>query len=180
MNATATGSWQDEIVHLYPRRDAVPQPVWRDLFARAERQIDVLVYAGAFITQDDELMRILAERAAAGVRVRILLGDPDAAAVTLRGDDEGIDGVMSAMAREALAAHRASLEPRGAQVRLHDTTLYASVYRADDEMLVNTHVYGISAGDAPVTHLRRGDGEGLFATYQRSLDRVWDGARPVR
>ena len=37
----------------------------------------------------------------------------------------------------------------------HGTTLYNSIYRVDDEMLVNTHVYGVNAYAAPVLHLRR-------------------------
>lgn len=63
--------------------------------------------------------------------------------------------------------------------RLHDATLYNSIYRADDEMLVNTHVYGIGAYLAPVFHLRRLPGSGLFDTYARNIDQTWEGARAV-
>lgn len=59
------------------------------------------------------------------------------------------------------------------------TTLYNSTYRADDQMLVNAHMWGINAYGAPVWHLRRhGDG-GLFDTCVRSFDAVWETARPV-
>ena len=30
-------------------------------------------------------------------------------------------------------------------IHLHDTTLYNSIYRFDDELLVNTHVWGWNA-----------------------------------
>lgn len=63
--------------------------------------------------------------------------------------------------------------------RLHDSTLYNSIYRADDEMLVNPHVYGIGAYMAPVLHLRRLPGGGLFDTYANSIDHTWENARPV-
>ena len=175
----ATPSWSQEIVTIYPRRTAVPQQAWRDLFAAARDRIDVLVYAGNFVTEDDELMGILADRATAGVHVRILLGDADSLSVARRGDDEGINGELADMARAALAIYRARLQPLGAQIRLHDTPLYNSIYRADDQMLVNQHVYGLGAGDAPVTHLRQHPDGRLFTTYQDAFERVWDGAVTV-
>jgi hypothetical protein len=38
-----------------------------------------------------------------------------------------------------------SSNPQLGQIRLHDTPLYNSIYRFDDELLVNTHVYGLLA-----------------------------------
>lgn len=37
---------------------------------------------------------------------------------------------------------------------LHRAVLYNSVYRADRQLLVNQHAYGIPAAQAPVLHLR--------------------------
>jgi hypothetical protein len=66
-----------------------------------------------------------------------------------------------------------------AQIRLHDTPLYNSIYRFDDDMLINTHVYGILAAYTPVLHLRRVDGA-YFGTYLESFERVWGSARPLQ
>jgi len=173
--STPAPGWNREVVAIYPRRSDVPREVWRDLFASARGEIAVLVYAGMFLAEDDELMGILARKAAAGVRVQILLGDPGSRQVADRGDDEGINGEMAALSDAALARHRELLEPRGAQVRLHQTVLYTSMYLADDEMLVNQHVFGVHAEDAPVMHLRQGDGL-LFGTYRKAVQQVWDGA----
>jgi len=41
------------------------------------------------------------------------------------------------------------------ELRLHDTPLYNSVYRFDDELLVNIHAYGILAAYTPVMHRSR-------------------------
>jgi hypothetical protein len=177
--STPGGGWEQEIVAIHARRAGVPRDTWRDLFAGARREIGVLVYAGAFLAEDDELMQVLAARAAAGVRVRVLLGDADSPQVALRGDEEGIDGAMAVMARSALARHRALLEPRGAQIRLHDTVLYTSLYLADGQLLVNQHVFGVAAADAPVMHLRRRDGGQFFGTYLDAFERVWSGAAPL-
>ena len=61
----------------------------------------------------------------------------------------------------------------GVEVHLHATTLYNSLYWFDEEMLVNTHVYGLPAGHAPVLHLRRLSAGELFDTYAESFERVW-------
>src|SRR5690606_18184982 len=63
-------------------------------------------------------------------------------------------------------------------IRLHDTPLYNSIYRFDDEMIVNMHVYGILAAYTPVMHLRRVDGA-YFNTYLESFERVRASARPL-
>lgn len=67
----------------------------------------------------------------------------------------------------------------GVQLRLHDTILYNSIYRADDELLVNTHAYGCHASHAPVFHLCLTREDGMAATYLESFERVWASARPA-
>ena len=75
---------------VWPHRSEVPRDTWGHLFSSAEREIGVLVYAGLFLSEDAGIQKILKDKAAAGVRVRILLGDPDSQVVADRGDDEGI------------------------------------------------------------------------------------------
>src|SRR5919204_514244 len=48
----------------------------------------------------------------------------------------------------------------------------------DDELLVNTHVYGLLAAYTPCLHIRRIDGQ-FFNTYLESFERVWASARPL-
>jgi hypothetical protein len=73
-----------------------------------------------------------------------------------------------------------ALEEPGVSVRLHSTTLYNSLYRYDNELLVNAHAYGVPAGQSPVLHLRRLLGGRLFDHYLASFERVWQAARPVK
>jgi hypothetical protein len=63
------------------------------------------------------------------------------------------------------------------EIRLHDTPLYNSIYRFDDELLVNVHVYGLLAAYTPTLRVRRIDGQ-FFNTYLESFERVWASARP--
>ncbi|ARQ69982.1 helix-turn-helix domain-containing protein [Streptomyces marincola] len=167
-----------EICAVYPHRHVVPTHLWRDIYGRAEQGIDVLVYAGGFLSEDPAFFDVLARKSKTA-RIRMLLGDPSCAAVAQRGVDEG-HMVMGHKIRNALVNYRPLMKSYPQiDFRLHDATLYNSIYRGDDEMLVNTHVYGIGAYLAPVLHLRRLPGAGLFSTYAQSFDQTWEKARPV-
>jgi hypothetical protein len=67
----------------------------------------------------------------------------------------------------------------GVEIRTHGTTLYNSLYRADEQMLVNAHVWGMNAYGAPVWHLRRVSDGGMFDTYSRSFEAAWATAARV-
>jgi hypothetical protein len=169
-----------EIVQVYPHRAAMPGDLWLRMLKGADTCIDVLVYAGLFLPeQNARLLALLRERAAAGTKVRILLGDPESGAVNLRGAEEGIGDAMAGKVRNVLVLYRPIADIPGIEVRLHATTLYNSVFRFDEEMFVNSHVYGVPAASAPVLHLRRLSAGDLFDTYADSFDRVWGGGRPA-
>ena len=51
-----------------------------------------LVYSGIFIADDNGLLALLRATAEQGVRVRILIGDPDADEVATRGRHEALPG----------------------------------------------------------------------------------------
>ncbi len=157
-----------EIAAVYPHRSEVPRDVWGRLFSEADSEIGVLVYSGLFLAEDSGIQRILAQKARAGVRVRILLGDPDSPEVAERGDDEGVGSAMEAKIRNALAMYRALRDIDGAEVRFHRTVLYNSIYRADDQLLVNTHLYGLPAAHAPVWHFRKVAGGEVTAVTSKA------------
>jgi hypothetical protein len=173
-------SVHDEVRVVYPHRSAVPVDAWRHLFASAEHEIGVLAYSGLFLAEDTAAQRVLHDKARAGVRVRIILGDLISRHVARRGADEGLDAVMTARIRNALILYRPLADEPGVELRLHDTILYNSIYRADDDLLVNTHAYGHPASRAPVIHLRRTSPDGMAATYLDSFERVWASARDPR
>ncbi|WUH96828.1 XRE family transcriptional regulator [Spirillospora sp. NBC_00431] len=168
-----------DILATYPHRWAVPRLVWQQLFNSARNEIGILAYAGLFLAEDTGIMRTLAERARDDVRVRILLGDPDGTCVAERGSDEGVGESMAAKIRNALVHYQALQNVDGVEIRLHETVLYNSIYRADHDLLINPHAYGVAASHAPVLHLRRaGDGD-MASTYLESFERVWSGASPM-
>jgi transcriptional regulator with XRE-family HTH domain len=170
---------ESEVIAVYPHRSEVPRDVWGHLFSQAEREIGVLVYSGLFLSEDAGIQRILKDKAAAGVRVRILLGDPDSEVVAQRGEDEGVGDAQAAKIRNALALYRPLRAAGGVEFRFHRTVLYNSIYRADDQVVVNTHLYGVTAPHAPVWHLRKLPGGELTGLYIDSFERVWETATLV-
>ncbi|ARZ67243.1 helix-turn-helix domain-containing protein [Streptomyces sp. HU2014] len=174
-----TASSDSEVIKLYAHRSVVPPDAWAKLYASATEHFDVLVYSGFWLTEDPRFHRLVREKAAAGVPVRFMLGDPASSAVAVRGADEGIGSSMAAKIRNALMNYAPLFRLTGVEFRLHETTLYNSIYRADDELLANGHVYGVGAYMAPVLHLQRVPGGELFDTYAESLERVWENGRPI-
>ena len=108
--------------------------------------------------------------------VRLLYGDPQSAAVALRGAEEGIGDGLAARINLALTYLRDAIGAPGVKLRLHDTALYNSIYRYDDEMLVNMHCYGMPAAQSPVLHIRKTPAGRLFDHYAASFDCVWGAA----
>jgi hypothetical protein len=162
----------DEVRIVYPHRSAVPTDTWSRLFAGAKAEIDILAYSALFLAEDIAVSTLLRDKASEGVRVRIALGMPDGAHIHDRGGEERIGDGMSARIRTAFVGFGPIAEA-GGRLRLHDTVLYNSIYRADDELLINRHVYAHPASHAPVVHLRRRTADGMSSTYRDSFERVW-------
>jgi transcriptional regulator with XRE-family HTH domain len=173
-----TDASESEIIAVYPHRWTVPREEWSRLFSEAEEEIDILVYAAMFLAEDAGILRMLAKKAREGVHVRMLLADPESAAVLQRGIDERIGDSVAARIRNVLTLFAPVFACESVEVRLHDTILYNSIFRVDDDMLVNPQIYGTAASNAPVLRLRKVAGGGLVATYAESIERVWAGARP--
>ena len=140
----------------------------------------MLVYSGLFLAENTGLVRLLADKAQDGVRVRILLRRPRRrrrSPSTATTSASATPWPPACATRWCSSSRSGSID--GAEIRLHRTVLYNSIYRADDQLLVNTHVYGEPAHNAPVLHLRRVAGGDMVTTYLASFDKVWAAATPL-
>jgi hypothetical protein len=163
-----------EVVALYPHRADTPKALWLDLLSGAVANIDLFANASLFLPEENpEAIAMLRDKAARGVRVRILLGDPETAAMELRGREERLFEALIGRIKMALAYYRPLVGVDGVEFRVHGTSLYNSIFRYDDQMLVNQHIYGTYGYIAPILHLRKVPGCDLFDTYMRSFDLVW-------
>jgi transcriptional regulator with XRE-family HTH domain len=177
------GSQEDgpnrEVIAFYPHRASVPKRLWLDLLRDASSEIALLAYASLFLPEENPgAVDIIRRKAASGVRVRVLLGDPDSPEAALRGREERLYDAIPARIRMALAYYEPLVDAQGVEFHLHRTTLYNSIFMFDDQMLVNQHIFGAYGYLAPILHLRREPACDLFDTYQRSLERVWEESYP--
>lgn len=179
--ARAQSASRAEFLAIYPNRGSVPAGTWQSLLEGAEESIDLLAYAASFLHDTiPEFADLLCDKARAGVRVRLLFGDPQGGAVRLRGDEEGIGDSLSGRCTLTWKYLRPCLDAPGIEARQHDTTLYTSIFRFDEELLANTHVYGAPANHSPILHLHRIAGGRLFPHFIDAFERVWaTGQGPV-
>lgn len=168
---------QAEIVEVFPNRGSVSSEFWLAMVDRAVDQIDLLAYAASFIHDAlPDFAELVASKARSGVRVRLLFGDPDSEAVAKRGEEEGIGDLLAARCRLTWSYWTPFLGEQGIEARKHGSTLYSSLFRFDDTLLVNTHALGVAASHSPVLHLRKVAGGRLVEQYVRSLEMCWGGA----
>lgn len=168
-----------EVVAFYPHRADSPKQLWLDLLVGARERLDVFANASLFLPEDNpDSIEIIRHKAGSGVPVRILLGDPDAPAMELRGQEERLGQGLIGRIRMALAYYRPLVNVEGVTFHLHATSLYNSIFRYDDQMLVNQHIYGTYGYLAPILHLRHVEGSDLFDTYMKSFERVWEDSYP--
>lgn len=168
---------QAEFIELLPNRGSVSSEFWLSRVDRAVDQIDLLAYAASFLHDAvPDFAENLASKARAGVRVRLLFGDPESEAVALRGEEEGIGDLLAARCRLTWSYWAPFLREQGIEARKHGTPLYNSLFRFDDTLLVNTHALGVAASHAPVLHLQKVAGGRLVAQYLQSFEIAWDAA----
>ncbi|MEV7045460.1 DUF5919 domain-containing protein [Amycolatopsis sp. NPDC051061] len=169
-----------EVVQVFPHRNAVPVELWDRLIKEAAETVEILVHAALFLVERPRFIKDLTAKAAAGAQIRLAFGDPEGGSVALRGEEEQLgDGTLAARIRNALASYRPLVGVEGVEMRFHNTTLYNSIFRFDDEMIINTHVYGFQGAHAPSLHLRRLSAGDLFETYSESFESVWNLAKPA-
>lgn len=170
----AVNAAQAELLTMYPNRGAVPIDKWFELARGAKESIDLLAFAASFMHDGiPGFTDLLADQARAGVRVRLLFGAPDSTAVALRGEEEGIGSLLGSRCALSWTYLRPLLDTPGVEARQHGATLYNSIFRFDDAVLVNTHAYGAPASHSPVLHIQRVPGGRLFSHYLNSFERTW-------
>jgi hypothetical protein len=146
-----------------------------DLLRGANVNIDLFANASLFLPEENpEAIEIIRKKAAGGTRVRIMLADPDSPAAELRGREERLFDGIPGRIKMAWAYYRPLIGVDGVEFRMHETSLYNSIFRYDNQMLINQHIYGTYGYIAPILHLRKVSGADLFETYLKSFDLIWN------
>jgi transcriptional regulator with XRE-family HTH domain len=153
---------RDELVTCYPTRGVVPADLWRSLLLGAVGRIDLAVSNLLWLADAVwDLHTVLADKAAEGVRVRLVVPAAGSAPATL--------------------ADLFPSFPTAPNLRvIEHTALRSDVLRADDDLLVTTPVDGLMPVLAPVLHLRRLGPAPLTGSYLTALDHLCSTGTPAR
>lgn len=161
-----------DLENVWPTRTAISSDQWHELFSRATRQVDILVYAGDFLIEILDFFEVVAAKAARGVSVRMLIGDPASCVIQHRVQElsePSLPDRCRMMARQMSDLARA----RGVAMRVHATILYANQFRFDNIQLVNACAFGVRDAASPVYSYRATVGSQLFDFHAEAFERVW-------
>ena len=161
-----------EVERIWPTRSAISSETWHALFTKATKELDILIYAGAFLIETLDLADVLHWKASHGTRIRILVGDPDSTAVKMRAAELSLDWLPE-RCRSTIHYLQQVTDLPGVHVRPHGTIHYASIFRFDDTLLANVHAVGTWACHSPVYQLRRAPSGHVFNFYAGSFERAW-------
>jgi hypothetical protein len=160
------------LLSISVHRSAVQTEFFVEQIRASRQNIDLLAYAMAFLPEHPATVPILKERALAGCRIRILLGDPNGACIKARSIEEKFEGSIQSRIEATLARLEQLKGLTNVEIRFHDTPLYSSIYRFDGRMIVTPQLYGVRAAAAPLLYLARVE-DGLFDRYLSNFDAVW-------
>lgn len=166
-NRTSKITGSDELTACWPGRAAVPHDLWSRLFSEATRRIVIMGDLG-LPDLVPHLSRLLVDKAAQGVRVRVIVTDPRTAT----------NPIDTARAIEAEAVYL-PLTDHGVTVARYPGHLATTILRVDDDLIVRTGIDGCPAAFAPVIHLRALANGPLSRLYLTSLDAITETATPV-
>jgi hypothetical protein len=168
-----------EIQAVYPSHSAMPPAVWQRLVGDATREIMLCGTSPHWLWYYvPDLTSVLRGKAGSGVRVRVVIGDPDSPLVVA--DEEATGAALQLSTRIRETEHR--LEPlRGAvEVRRTAMGFGRSVYRGDAAAVADWWLHGQPGTDFPVLHLVRRQSGGIFDQVAvRHAEALWEAARPV-
>ena len=169
-----------EIVAAFAHRADAPSQLWSGMLERARTNLDLLGYAMLFFPeQHPELARLLDDKCARGLRVRIALAGPDSEEVATRDRLEGLGGTLPGRIRTTVQHFEPILANPGVEVRYHEVPLYNALYRFDDQMLVTPYLYRLHGYQHPLLHLKRLGPAGIFESYAQQFEAIWAESQPI-
>jgi len=158
---------------------------WRELAATAERRIDLLgLTLAGVITEGDPAL--LAQAAARGCLVRVLLSDRDSVHLAIA--EQELNPETKLTHRPAMTADldrvttllRAAAERREVELRTFAAAGHYQVLIFDEQALVTSRIEGVPADRAPVMHVARRGPSGLYDSFSRHFETLWRTGEPIR
>jgi DNA-binding transcriptional regulator YiaG len=169
-----------EEVTPYADRGLITRQQWNETIRGATSDLWLSGMAEFGYASDDEVPDILAEAAAGGCCVRILLLNPDAPVTKeIDGDEGSPPGTLATRILAALARfgqmRRACGE--GMVIRIYDGYPTASIVRGDDKMLVTPYLRFFIGSNSPTLELHADLAAKMFSRYSRHFENTWTTAK---
>ncbi|PBC71600.1 hypothetical protein BX265_6210 [Streptomyces sp. TLI_235] len=169
-----------ELVQLYPYRSAAPTSLWAQLIRRAESDLVFAGYTNYFLwLEQANLGALLRKKAAAGCRIRFVLGDPASPVTRQREMEENTPITLSTRIDVTLSELQRLHDVPGIQARFATGHVSLSVFRFDGDMLVTPLLPGRVGHEAPMMHLRRAQDGGFYDRYLEHVETLWGQGRDV-
>ncbi len=170
----------EEVVTVWAHRADAPKARWWAMLSDAETSIDLLGYAMQFLPEEHSRFdRLLIDKATAGCRIRLALANPDSPYVAERDEEEGLGGTFPDRIRTTLDHLEPLFGVEDIDMRFHETRMYNSIFRGDDQMFVTPHLYALKGYRAPLLHLRRSTDDGMFDGFMAHFERIWTVSTPI-
>lgn len=171
-----------EIVEVFPRRSNVPRELWAELIESARSEITLGGYTNYFFwTELPGFSELIRRKAEDGVRVRILVGDPEGDVTRHRESIENAPLAVSTRIRITLDELERLGPTPGVEVRLSEANAEAhvsrSIFRFDRDALVCEHIADRLGHGSLTFYLRRMQDGGPFDQYVTHIEHLWDGGR---
>jgi hypothetical protein len=169
-----------EIAAVYPYRSACPASLWRKLITNAKTDITFAGYTSYFLwIEQPNLAAALRRKAAAGCKVRFLVGDPDSEVTRERERIKGTSLTVSTRIAVTLEQLERLRDVEGIEARFSDRHIAMSVFSFDDDMIVTPHLSNKAGHESPAFHVRRCQDDGIFDRFTGHVSALWDDGRPV-
>ncbi|MFF3251147.1 helix-turn-helix domain-containing protein [Actinacidiphila glaucinigra] len=171
-----------EIVEVFPQRSQVPRELWTRLIDGARSEILLGGYTNYFFwTEHAHFSETLKRKAEDGVRVRILVGNPDHEVTQRREQVENAPFTVSTRIRMTLDELTKLGPIPGIETRFSNTNADAhvsrSIFRFDREALVSEHIADRLGHGSLTFHLKRLQDSGPFDQYVAHAEHLWDGGQ---
>jgi transcriptional regulator with XRE-family HTH domain len=171
-----------EIIEVFPRRSNVPGALWDRLIDSARSEIILGGYTNYFFwTERPHFSETLRRKAESGVRVRILVGNPNGEVTRRRELVENAPLTVSTRINITLDELTKLGPVPGIEVEYSDLNAEAhvsrSIFRFDREALVCEHIAERLGHGSLTFHLRRMQNNGPFDQYLAHIEHLWKGGQ---
>lgn len=175
--APGLGTDGGDLVQPYSGRGLISREQWNGIIRGAADELWLYGMAELGYSSDDAVPGILADAAAGGCRVRILLLDPDCPAASDVDADEGSPaGTLPARIRASLHRFLEMSRP-GIEVRTYGTHPTASIVRGDGEMLVTPYLRYTLGSNSPTFGFTAGSAPEMWERYRKHFESMWKNSK---